>query len=300
MDELTRYLNPIRSAYPNLRLASARAIDGAGQHNDVVIVNEAIVFRFPRAQEGLQRLPPAVAILRALQGRTMLPVPRPIYRSKEWRMQGEAFTGYPLLAGAPLTAEAIEAIHDEATLRDLASQLAHFLRELHSVPQGMIDITLPPLYGASYWRQMYQEIQEKLFPAMAPGARGEVAAHFETYLTMPAAFDYTPVLIHGDFGAGNILWDPETLEITGVIDFDAAGWSDPAIDIAAISCLSENLSALMIEASPDMAAIRQRAEFYRGAFAPQEALQGLRHNDRIAYECGMSKLTGIRSEFVVT
>lgn len=267
MEELNRCLNPIRSAYPNLRIDSARALTAPGQNNDIVIVNEAIVFRFPRTQEGLGHLAPSVEVLRAIQGRTNLPIPRPIYRSKEWRTVGEAFTGYPLIEGAPLTLEALAAIRDESALNYLASQLAHFLRDLHSVPLEMISIKLAPATGADRWRRMYDEIRERLFPAMTAGARDEATAHFETFLNAPHAFDTKPTLTHGDFGVDNLLWDPETLEITGVVDFDTIGLSDPALDLAMIARDSEALAARMIAVSPDMAALRKRAEFYRGALA---------------------------------
>jgi len=38
------------------------------------------------------------------------------------------------------------------------------------------------------------------------------------------------VLRYGDFGTGNILYDPQTLTISGIIDFGFAGLGDGALD----------------------------------------------------------------------
>jgi aminoglycoside 2''-phosphotransferase len=139
---------------------------------------------------------------------------------------------------------------------------------------------------------MYQEIQDHLYPSMSPDVRTQVSAHFERFLGDPEAFAYRPVLIHGDFGAGNILWNPEAREITGVIDFDSAGLSDPAIDLAAVSCFGEPLRAALLGVYPALEAAERRAAFYRGTFALQEALHGFHTGDRTAFERGMTPFCG--------
>ncbi len=67
------------------------------------------------------------------------------------------------------------------------------------------------------------DIREKLFPLMRPDAREQVTAHFERALDDPATFAYTPALVHGDFGAGNILYDARARSISGIIDWSSAG-----------------------------------------------------------------------------
>ena len=66
-------------------------------------------------------------------------------------------------------------------------------------------------------------------------ARDAVTQHFESYLARNEMWDWTPALIHGDFGPGNILYDASRRAISGVIDFSCAGLGDPATDFAALS-----------------------------------------------------------------
>jgi aminoglycoside phosphotransferase (APT) family kinase protein len=55
----------------------------------------------------------------------------------------------------------------------------------------------------------------------------------------PALQNFPIALRHGDFGTGNVLYDPHSLDLTGVIDFGFSGLGNPAIDIAALSTLGD-------------------------------------------------------------
>ena len=59
---------------------------------------------------------------------------------------------------------------------------------------------------------MYASIRERLFQYMRSAARIAVVELFETLL---ASLDYTPRLIHGDFGTSNLLLDSAAGRITG-------------------------------------------------------------------------------------
>jgi aminoglycoside phosphotransferase (APT) family kinase protein len=78
--------------------------------------------------------------------------------------------------------------------------------------------------------------------------------------------------LHGDFGGGNILYDPATRRVTGVIDFGGVALGDPAVDIAALSCYGEPFLALGAPAYPGIATLLPRARRYRATFALQQAL----------------------------
>src|ERR1700730_7541472 len=98
------YLAHIRDRYSNLVITSTR-LDTSGQNSDILIVNEKIVFRFPRYPHAIRRLADEVAILRAIQPHVPLPVPNPIYHHLETNTPGAAFIGYPMLPGEPLRRE---------------------------------------------------------------------------------------------------------------------------------------------------------------------------------------------------
>ncbi|NIV36026.1 MAG: aminoglycoside 6'-acetyltransferase, partial [Anaerolineae bacterium] len=49
------YLKSIRTAYPDLEIASAE-FNSQGQNSDVVVVNGELIFRFPRYAHVLENL----------------------------------------------------------------------------------------------------------------------------------------------------------------------------------------------------------------------------------------------------
>jgi aminoglycoside 2''-phosphotransferase len=67
-----------------------------------LVVNESIVFRFPRTPSGVEALAVERAILRALRGRLPLPIPDPSYENLGTHQVGTTFVGYPRLPGSPL------------------------------------------------------------------------------------------------------------------------------------------------------------------------------------------------------
>lgn len=289
MDKQARYAQHIRDRYPELRIERAR-LSGEGQNNDVLIVNEELVFRFPKHAAGMRQLATETAILRAIRGRVTLDIPNPIYRGLEPRVVGAVFTGYRMIAGEPLRRDTPAVLGDQAAFGRVAAQLAAFLRALHGVPAG--DIPGPPLSladGREAWAALYAGIRERLFPRMRPDARAWAREHFETFLGDPGNFDYAPTLRHGDFGPGNILFDARARAVSGVIDFGGAGLGDPAVDFAGLlASYGERFLARCSSLYPEIASALDRARFYAGTFALQEALFGAEHGDREAFASGIA------------
>jgi aminoglycoside 2''-phosphotransferase len=97
------------------------------------------------------------------------------------------------------------------------------------------------------------------------------------------------VLRHGDFGTGNILYDPQTLHITGIIDFGFAGLGDRAVDIAGLAASYGEAFVMRCAAIyPEIAQMLPRARLYRGTFALQQALYALRDGNPADFEDGMA------------
>lgn len=269
-----------------------------GQYHDVVVINHEWIFRFPRHRQGVERLAAEGRLLEALRGRLPLPVPDPTYMRLDPPVPGLAFMGYRRLAGEPFEREALEKVSGEWIRDDLASQLARFLRSLHAIPPTEIfpgaSNGAPQLRTADRrdeWAAMYGVVREKLYPAMRVDARKSISAHFEAYLDNPRLHNFEPRLRHGDFGGSNILWDPTKGAITGVVDFSFCGMGDPAADLASIATLGEDFfSRITPRYEADdarLAELMARARFYRGTFALQEALDGLRDGDQEAYRRGI-------------
>lgn len=288
MIPIETYLTAIRSQYPELEIHSAEP-DTIGQFNHVLLVNDALIFRFPRYPQGIAVLMREAAILDAVFPHLPLPVPQFEYRSLQQGVE-QAFVGYRRIRGELLWQERLRAVQqNEKTVRRLAFQLAGFLDALHHIPPREVHFDLPLTGGRTDWENMYREIRDLLFPAMRPDARQEVQAHFEAYLDDPALQAFEPCLIHGDFGPSNVLYDDRSHLVSGVIDFGFAGLGDPAQDIAAASCFGNAFLAQYAGSYPNLGALLPRARFIKGTFALSEALHGAKSGDEAAYRSGMEQ-----------
>lgn len=271
----------IAALAPGLRVVSLRRDNG--QFNDILIINDAWVFRFPKSAASIASMRDEVACLRAVAGRLPLATPKPSYIVFDGPYPG---LGYPLLPGEPLSREWL-AEASEGELRAIGARLGGFLKALHALDPGLLAGQRIQ-DGREEWADLYAHIRESLFPHMRPDARAEVAARFDTFLAADAE-DWMPVIRHGDFGTGNILYRFGAGEVTGVIDFGSAGLGDPAVDVAALTTMGDVVVDGALSAYPEASAYRERAAFYRSTFALQQAWYGLRDGSQEDFEDGIAR-----------
>jgi aminoglycoside 2''-phosphotransferase len=290
MSQHTSFVEHIKAACPDLAIETVHWND-TGQFNHVMIVNGETVFRFPRYAEQARSLPRQASLLRQIRGYLNVAIPDPIYEGVDSALPGEAFIGYPMIPGIPLRREMLAAVSQTA-FPVIVGQIATFLHSLHGLPTSIVGTKLPNQDGPDRWVDLYARIRKRLFSYMRPSARSAVTHHFEAFLGDPRSFEYQPVIRHGDFGTGNILFDPTTERIRGIIDFDFAGPGDPATDLSVVldpGGFGEEFAQRFRSRYPLTEATRARADFYRGTWALQEALHGIEASDRGAFERGIAR-----------
>lgn len=282
---MEKYIEHIKRVYPKISIVDCQ-LNEIGQNNDVVIINKSIVFRFPKYQKGIESLKKETEILESIINSVSIPIPNPIYQSFEKWEVGKVFVGYELIKGSPLWKTSFTSIKNEEVLNRLASQLVRFLIEIHSISKDKFQ--LEKNNPREQMVELYQSIQNKLYPFMREGAQQQVSQSFETFLNTKTSSSLNTTLVHGDFGATNILWDPNTYEISGIIDFGGSGLGDPAYDFAGIlSSFGDDFFSRCIKLYPNGNEISERVKFYRSTFALQEALHGVENNDDEAFENGI-------------
>jgi len=294
MGRVQDYTQCIRRTYPELDIESAY-LNEDGQYNDVLIANEglagqeAMVFRFAKYTASLHTLRRETTILKSIRPHITLAIPNPIYHNLDTHMIGEAFVGYPMIPGKPLWQRLFQTMDDAIVLDRIACQLATFLRELHAISVAdAVPIDLPLEDDPNTYADMYQRIRDKLFVYMRPDARAQVADHFESYLDDPELYTFKPVLRHGDFGTGNLIYDPGAQRIAGVIDFGFAGLGDGASDMAGLlSGFGQAFLDRCARHYPEIDVASRRIQFYYGTFALQEALFGIENGDKEAFHAGI-------------
>ena len=286
-DQQYNYVEAIHTRYPGIDIRSARLHNHDGEFNDILIVNDDLVFRFPRHAENIPGVLREVTLLAKLQACLPLPIPNPIYTSDDVSSPGKVFMGYRLIPGRPLYREVLNNIKNKASLYGFARQLADFLSSLHHLTSSMIDLDLPLLDMPAWVHTFYTEAHEHLYPFMRPDARQSMDEHFDLYSNSPDLQSYQPAIIHGDFGGSNILFDND--KISGILDFSATGYGDPALDIAAVSTYGEPFFTHICQFYSVTASLLGRAKFYRGLFALEEALYGWKNGDKEAFRRGMEQ-----------
>ncbi|MCA0988510.1 phosphotransferase family protein [Guptibacillus algicola] len=277
------YKDQINTVYPELNITSIKQ-NTIGQNNDVVIVNESLVFRFPKYEEGIEALRKETDVLNHVRKHVSLPIPSPTYQSFDPYEAGKVFAGYEMIEGEPLWRENFHRFTKEEDKERIARQLVTFLTELHATSSG--DQSSEDIHREV--EDLYVRIQKKLFSYMRQDAKWEVSNLFESFLRNEKHAGVNKKRIHGDFGASNILWDPERYEITGIIDFGETEIGDSAYDFAGLfASYGENFIRRCLSLYPDGQDILERVMFYKETFALQEALHGIEHNDARAFENGI-------------
>lgn len=291
MRKENEYVLYLQRVYPELQIRSAY-INEIGQNNDVLIVNDNVVFRFPKYEKGIQKLRIETQLLEKIRPFITLQIPNLSYQRFQDEVPGKVFVGYEMIEGEPFWKNIFTGINDEKQLQKLACTLAVFLKELHEIPlstfEGIMQYDGADMY--SEINSLYSQLKDYVYPCMREEAKKEVSLSFETYLNEESHFNFTPSLVHGDFGMTNILYSATKRDISGVIDFGGASIGDPAYDLAGIlASYGEEFLQLFETNYPNLEAVKERMYFYKSTFALQEALFGVLNNDKKAFEAGIAQ-----------
>jgi aminoglycoside 2''-phosphotransferase len=279
----------IREVYPSLKIEKAER-NTFGQNNDVIIINDSFVFRFPKYIEGINNLKNEVILLNTISKVIKTPIPEPVFISLDEQQAGKAFAGYKIISGNPMWKNELLALNENG-LGQVAHQLISFLKQMHTFPLDALRSVIKEEFkepGAEI-ESLYIKLIDKVYPYMSSESKDSVSHRFETFIENEKTNSTIPTLIHGDFGASNILWDAATNKVTGIIDFGGTRLGDPAYDFAGLlSSYGENFFNLCINLYPDGNKISDRVKFYKSTFALQEALHGIENNDNQAFKNGIS------------
>lgn len=279
MDSRVRYQKSIGSVYPELTIHTAIQQE-SGQNHDILLVNDELLFRFPKYRQGIEGLAREHEILQGVRLQLPLATPDFVYHNVDQAEVGRAFVGYHKLPGESLWTETFAQIDDDRTIARLATDLASFLQTLHSIPASRINYPLPQADTQADWRAIFGRIQQVVYPHLSEQARAWTTQQFGRFLENADHFAFTSVLRHGDFGTSNILYGAEEQRVTGVVDFGHAGLGDPAVDFAGL-CVSFGESFLnrCTLTYPLIDSCWERIRFYAGcAFMLEDALFCVEHD----------------------
>jgi aminoglycoside 2''-phosphotransferase len=281
-------LQKIKEFFPKLEITSIRA-NTDGLINDVLIVNEELVFRFPRNRDwGKKLLRNELKIIELARKYVEISLPQFEYKSDDLAV-------YRYLKGDPLRREDILNL-PENEQNKIARELAVFLKQFHEIPASELEKNKIAQSDVNrtreVWLKLFENAEKELFSLMMPHVRKSVAEHFAPVLADEKFMDYRPQLINGDIAPYHIIFDREQRQINGIIDFGTAGIGDPAADFACIIYnYGESFLEKMAKSYPEIKNAVDRARFWAGTLPLQWALSGRRTKN---YWWNLVPLSGAR------
>ena len=183
------------------------------------------VFRVARHAEAAEALQRESCILSKIAPILPLPVPQPAYHAPHGC---PSFTVHKEITGEFLTRETWEGMPTPARER-AASDLAAFLKSLHALPIELgLECRLMQIEAAEIARGLREETANTIQRSLGHETQQKLDRTLKRWSSQPSP--RRPALLHRDMGPGHVLYDPSTLQLTGVIDFGDIVIGDPARD----------------------------------------------------------------------
>ena len=277
MEDGSPYLQRIRDRFPHLEIKQARA-NQDGLINDILIINDELVFRFPRNDSWARRLlANEIKVIELASEHVEMPLPQIKYKADDLIV-------YSFIEGGALQQTDILKLNEDEQWH-LTEQLATYLRQLHYVPISEVkqyEISQSDVNRSrDVWLKIFEDVKGELFPLMMPHAREFVIEHFAQIVADENFMNYELKLINGDTAPYHTLFDKKAKRINGIIDFGTAGIGDPAADFACIIYnYGESFLRRMARFYPEIEEGLDRARFWAGTFELQWALSGVRSQNK--------------------
>ncbi|MFC4618875.1 phosphotransferase family protein [Camelliibacillus cellulosilyticus] len=212
---------------PNIHIQDVQSIDN-GWDNDILVINQSIVFRFPKSDKLLSKVVDEARLLECLT------MKKPILKIPNYELvyDGHALKGvkYNFLRGKSLNEYPTDILMGD---QENAKGLGDFLSKLHSIDLSDLQQTnLATVHTLDYWEKLYAAVQSEVFPHLDEREQDKMHKVFKRFIHEYPSLTYKKAVIHGDLSASNIIYNQSKGRVDGIIDFTDAQIGDPAFDFA--------------------------------------------------------------------
>lgn len=186
----------------------------SGYVNDVYIVDETHVFRFPKNEDSKKVLLFEVEVLRRLEGKTRLAVPRVqrVEPDGSWAL-------FSYIPGTHYNSKTIRALSPEAK-RDFAADIAQFLFDINNaishdwMQEKIAGLPINRKDDAAYYGELLE---------LGRANNNPCVSLYETYYERLMSlhediFASEEIVIHGDLHSGNFIFGAND-RLSGIFDF---------------------------------------------------------------------------------
>lgn len=260
-EELTAsdLIDLIKGSFPSLGISKI-TINNRGWDNLVAIVNDAMVFRFPKSPSAEKSMKREIKLIRKLTG---FPVSLPNYTHIP--DSERFFAGYPIIPGV--------ALNNSSTLgKGIMRDIKAILKYLRNLDISVARSAGIPIYDKYSWLKRHQGIlhsfEQSLSGITEPSFFPELREELIDALSGISGECFS--LAHGDLYRGNVLISPRHDRISGVIDWGDAFYGDYAFDIAAVTLdfSRRHSRELVREFSPESDETAMKRIFYYSKVEP--------------------------------
>lgn len=206
-----------------LSIESCR-LAGEGWNSIVYVVNDDLVFRFPKRRTCWTELRREIAFLEDVAGHLPVAVPGYSAVAPDSRAAPHGYAAYGYIPGGPLDIHALP--QDD---RDhVADTLGWFLSALHAfTPTEAVAAQLPREDARTEAEEYRQAAREVVVPVLTVAQASALYEQFDRYID--GVVDHSqPVVLHADVSREHILTGGRA--VTGVIDFGDVNFGDPDYD----------------------------------------------------------------------
>ncbi len=281
----------IEKCFPQLKVRHSRQIV-TGWENLVLEVNREYVFRFPKYRETEKRLRSEIALLPELRRHLSTQVPDYEFIWKGGRNFPHWFGGYRKISGVTIQ----NRLFGKEWTKLLAEQIASFLKELHKVRFRGDRFRDLPKYSSEEWfrslRLQHRKIRRIVYPLLDSRLRARSEEFWQSLLLEFRDANFEPTLIHGDLGTENILFDPSSVRLTGILDWGYMQISDPALEFAHLFMHKSELGEEVLKQYGMKGSnFKKRVQWYVDSEPFYDVMWGIDHHWNKAKKLGLSKLS---------
>jgi aminoglycoside 2''-phosphotransferase len=227
-------IKKIKKNFPSLIFKKSELLTH-GWNKEVIVLDDKIVFTFPKNNEAKRKFKSEVKILPILCKKIKLPIP-----NCEYVPSDQSFSGYRLIQGIPLTFERFRKLKT-GQQNIIAKQIGEFLNQLHSfsvvkAKKNAVTLAWTEKDARTYYKKQAKIVSEKL----SVNDR-EILKNILTHFCQDQITEkFKKTLVHQDLTSDHLLLNEKTKKVSGIIDFGDIQISDPAVDFSKLWEYGEN------------------------------------------------------------
>ena len=225
---MNNYLAIIKETFPELNIQDFSVL-GKGNLAATCLVNKNIVFKITGTSEkALKDTEHEIYLLKLINHNLSFNIPKILYDGKI--NNGGWVFGESLLPGITYSKKLHDSF-DKDTQTDILRQIGKVMHELHSIK---VNDDKKLLFVGDYKQNiaMFNEyFSDEVKQCFNQTDVKRINAVCERYEYLSTHYPVELVLVHADMHFGNFMFDTEHKKITGLIDFGAAHFSEPARDM---------------------------------------------------------------------